>query len=337
MSRMQQILDKAEREGAALRTQRVGAAIDRGIAQRDRLPPPVERERPASAERSSEYRGLGEHFLPDRTPIVPPAATAVAPSTLPVPVAPLGSASATEPEPSVVATVGTAPVDPQPPSARLNPLLVAGLAPKSLAAEQYRQLRTRLSLTEGASAIRTVLITSPQKGEGKSITSANLALTMAQELQRRVVIVEADLRKPSLQQLFGLPQGPGLSDYLTGAADLDQVTTVLPEYHLTVIPAGSTPGNPAELLGSTAMRRLLDHLRTSFDRVILDTPPVLPLADVAILAPLVDGALMVVRAGYTPKPAIENALRAFDSSRLLGIVLNESGLEDDYRYEAIRH
>jgi len=279
MSRIQQILEKAEREGTALRTHGISTA-----------------------------------------PIAPVA-----------PVAPVA------PEPPVVATVGTPPADPQHLTVRLNPLLVAGLAPHSLAAEQYRQLRTRLSLAEGSNAIRSVLVTSPQKGEGKSITSANLALTMAQELQRRVVIVEADLRKPSLQQLFGLPPGPGLADYLVGAADLQQVTRFMPEQHLTVITAGSTPGNPAELLGSSAMRRLLDQLRTAFDRVILDTPPVLPLADVAILAPMVDGALMVVRAGYTPKPAIENALRAFDSSRLLGVVLNESGLEDDYRYEATTH
>ncbi|HZT75616.1 MAG TPA: CpsD/CapB family tyrosine-protein kinase [Vicinamibacterales bacterium] len=291
MSRIQQILDKAEREGAALRTQRIATAIEPSAATMPPVAPPL--------------------------PPAPPVATPLA--------AP------------VVATVGTPAPTPQPPAFRLNPLLVAGLAPQSLAAEQYRQLRTRLSLAEGASAVRTVLITSPQKGEGKSITSANLALTMAQELQRRVVLVEADLRKPSLQQMFGLPPGPGLSDYLSGAADLAHVMRVLPEHHLTVIPAGSTPGNPAELLGSTAMRRLLDQLRTSFDRVILDTPPVLPLADVAILAPMVDGALMVVRAGYTPKPAIENALRAFDSSRLLGVVLNESGLEDDYRYEATTH
>ena len=220
---------------------------------------------------------------------------------------------------------------------RLNPLLVAGLAPQSLAAEQYRQLRTRLAHTEGASNLRTVLVTSPQKGEGKSITSANLALTMAQELQRRVIIVEADLRKPSLQQLFGLPAGPGLSDYLSGAAELKDVMQFLPDHNLTVIHAGASPANPAELLGSTAMRRLLDQLRTRFDRVILDTPPVLPLADVAVLAPLVDGTLLVVRAGVTPKPAIENALRAFDSSRLLGVVLNESGMEQDYRYEGPRH
>jgi capsular exopolysaccharide synthesis family protein len=220
---------------------------------------------------------------------------------------------------------------------RLNPLLVAGLAPKSPAAEQYRALRTRLSHAEGANALRTILITSPQKGEGKSITAANLALTMAQELQRRVVLVEADLRKPSLQSLFGLPSGPGLAEYLSGEAELKEVMKFLPDHNLTVIPAGPNAANPAELLGSTAMRRMLDQLRTRFDRVILDTPPVLPLADVAVLAPLVDGALLVVRAGVTPKPAIENALRGFDSSRLIGIVLNESGMEDDYKYEAARH
>ncbi len=129
--------------------------------------------------------------------------------------------------------------------------------------------------------------------------------------------------------------GPGLSDYLSGAVELTDAMRFMPDHNLTLLTAGATPVNPAELLGSTAMRRLLDHLRTRFDRVILDTPPVLPLADVAILAPLVDGSLMVVRAGVTPKPAIENALRAFDSSRLLGVVLNESGVEQDYRYEAV--
>jgi capsular exopolysaccharide synthesis family protein len=299
MSRIQQILEKAERDGATLRTHGVGTTT---------ATPPL--------------------AVAHGAPVAP-----VAPPVAPVaPIAPLATAA------PLVATVGVGAItDSQHLTVRLNPLLVAGLAPQSLAAEQYRQLRTRLSLAEGASSIRTVLITSPQKGEGKSLTSANLALTMAQELQRRVVLIEADLRKPSLQQLFGLPPGPGLSDYLAGATELQQAMRFLPDHHLTVIPAGSTPANPAELLGSTAMRRLLDQLRTTFDRVILDTPPVLPLADVAILAPMVDGALMVVRAGYTPKPAIENALRAFDSSRLLGVVLNESGLEDDYRYESTKH
>ena len=314
MSRIQNILDKAERDGASLRTSRVG--------------------------------------VPAAVPAIPVTsnhAGATVPITIDIPTPP---APVPVPEPVLVRDIvpgapsvqTTTPATAVPASdaiqsytVRLNPLLVAGLAPKSLAAEQYRQLRTRLSHAEGASTLRTVLITSPQKGEGKSVTAANLALTMAQELQRRVILVEADLRKPSLQNLFGLPPGPGLAEYLSGAVELKDVMRFLPDHNLTVIHAGSAPTNPAELLGSTAMRRLLDQLRTRFDRVLLDTPPVLPLADVAVLAPLVDGTLMVVRAGVTPKPAIENALRAFDSSRLLGVVLNESGMEQDYRYEAPKH
>jgi capsular exopolysaccharide synthesis family protein len=293
MSRIQNILDKAEREGATLRTSRVGVP-----------PPPV--NVPVTVDipphQSGEFAGL------------------IAPGS-----------------PSVGPAAATAAGDIECFAVRLNPMLVAGLAPTSPAAEQYRALRTRLGRAEGTTTLRSVLITSPQKGEGKSITAANLALTMAQELQRRVVIVEADLRKPSLQHIFGLPPGPGLSEFLSGAAELKDVMKSLADHHLTVIPGGGAPMNPAELLGSTAMRRLLEHLRTRFDRVLLDTPPVLPLADVAVLAPLVDGVLMVVRAGFTTKPAIENALRSFDSSRLIGVVLNESGMEDDYRYEKPKH
>jgi capsular exopolysaccharide synthesis family protein len=322
MSRIQNILDKAERDGANLRTTRVGV--------------------PAAAPVPMPVNHVAAS-VPITIDIPTPAAAPPVPVPVPEPVLVRDIVPGAPPVQTTAHTSAAASAAPaandaiQSYTVRLNPLLVAGLAPKSLAAEQYRQLRTRLAHAEGASNLRTVLITSPQKGEGKSVTSANLALTMAQELQRRVIIVEADLRKPSLQHLFGLPPGPGLSEYLSGAAELKDVMRFLPDHNLTVIHAGSAPTNPAELLGSTAMRRLLDQLRTRYDRVLLDTPPVLPLADVAVLAPLVDGTLMVVRAGVTPKPAIENALRAFDSSRLLGVVLNESGMEQDYRYEAPRH
>jgi capsular exopolysaccharide synthesis family protein len=298
MSRIQNILEKAERDGAAMRTSRMVPFEPAGVAAAPPMP-----SRP----------GPSEVPMAPSPGVIAPAATATG-----LGVAPMEDGVASHP-------------------AILNPLLVAGLAPTSLAAEQYRSLRTRLAQMEGSGGLRTVLITSPQKGEGKSVTASNLALTMAQELQRRVVLIEADLRKPSLQHLFGLPPGPGLAEYLIGAAELKDVMKFVPEHNLTLLTAGSAPLNPAELLGSPAMRRLLDHLRTRFDRVILDTPPVLPLADVAILAPLVDGSLIVVRAGVTPKPAIENALRAFDASRLLGVVLNESGIEQDYRYEAVNN
>lgn len=306
MSRIQHILEKAEREGASLRTSGLAPSTMTAVAEA----PPV--ARPPAA------------VMPEAA-IVPGS-----PAAAPIHIDPPRAVS-------VVPPTSSAPEDLQAFTVVLNPLLVAGLAPKSPAAEQYRALRTRLAHLDGAHNIRSVLITSPQKGEGKSITSANLALTMAQELHRQVVLVEADLRKPSLQQLFGLPPGPGLAEYLCGAVDLNSVMKFLPDYQLTVIPAGMAPTNPAELLGSTGMRRMLDQLRTRFDRVLLDTPPVLPLADVAVLAPMVDGSLLVVRAGVTPKPAIENALRAFDSSRLLGVVLNESGMEEDYRYESAAH
>jgi capsular exopolysaccharide synthesis family protein len=295
MSRIQNILDKAEREGATLRTRRVA------------VPTPV--TVPVAVD-------VPTHQVPEFSGIIAPGTPAV-----------------TTGPPATALTASDVPTF----TVRLNPMLVAGLAPQSPAAEQYRALRTRLAHGEAASALRSVLITSPQKGEGKSVTAANLALTMAQELQRRVVIVDADLRKPSLQQMFGLPASPGLTEFLTGAAELTDVMKSLADHHLTVIPGGTIPMNPAELLGSTAMRRMLDHLRTRFDRVILDTPPVLPLADVAVLAPMVDGVLLVVRAGFTTRPGIENALRGFDSSRLVGVVLNESGMEDDYRYEERTH
>ncbi|HMD33859.1 MAG TPA: polysaccharide biosynthesis tyrosine autokinase [Vicinamibacterales bacterium] len=339
MSRIQNILEKAEREGAALRTSRVGAVAPPAPNPSVAASVPITIDIPTPSHRASGVDVDGS--APAAAMTVTPAPPAFPGTTH------AGAMEAAVPQtpiiPAAAAVMATTPInaagadDIEQVTARLNPVLIAGLSPQSLAAEQYRALRTRLAHTEGAAMMRTVMVTSPQKGEGKSVTSANLALTMAQELQRRVVIVEADLRKPSLGHLFNLPAGPGLAEFLVGAAELKDVMKFLPDHHLTVIPAGTPPANPSELLGSTAMRRLLDQLRTRFDRVILDTPPVLPLADVAVLAPMVDGALLVVRAGYTPKPAIENALRAFDSSRLLGIVLNESGMEQDYRYEAPRH
>lgn len=218
-------------------------------------------------------------------------------------------------------------------SSGFDPLLVAASAPHSLAAEQYRTLRTRLVLLEEGRLRRVLLVSSPAKGDGKSITAANLALTMAQEFNRRVVLVDADLRRPALQALFGIPDRPGLVDVLGGSASLEDALVLLPDVHLAVLPAGLAPAQPAELLGSAAMRRTLEALRSRFDRVILDVPPVLPLADVGVLAPQCDGVLLVVRAGVTPKPLIERALNTFDAERLLGVVLNESGAgEPEYGY-----
>ena len=219
-------------------------------------------------------------------------------------------------------------------SGTLDPRLVAALAPQSLAAEQYRSLRTRIKRAENGRAVRAIVITSPNKGDGKSLTAGNLAITMAQEFQQRVLLVDADLRRPAVHRLFSVPDGPGLSDVLMGAADLDDALVHLPAHHLTVLPAGAPPGHPAELLGSASMRRVLDTLRTRFDRILIDMPPVAPLADLHIVAPMADGVLMIVRAGVTPKPAIEQALAGLDMSKVLGLVLNEAGRNgNDATYE----
>jgi capsular exopolysaccharide synthesis family protein len=207
----------------------------------------------------------------------------------------------------------------------LDARLVAALAPQSPAAERYRLLRTRVKRAENGRSIRAIVITSPAKGDGKSLTAANLALTMAQEFSQRVLLLDADLRRPSLAQLFGIAEGPGLSDVLIGAHDIERALVRLPDQHLTILPAGSPAAQPAEILGSAAMRRVLDTLRGRFDRILIDMPPVAPLADVHVISPMVDGLLMVVRAGITPKPAIERALSGLDMGKVLGLVLNAAG------------
>jgi capsular exopolysaccharide synthesis family protein len=170
---------------------------------------------------------------------------------------------------------------------------------------------------------RSIIVTSAAAGDGKTVTAFNLALAMAQEYHRRVLLIDADLRHPSVHKLTGLPERPGLSDVLAGTATLDEVMVSLSEYRLTVIPAGSPVDRPIELLGSAEMRRVVDLLRPQFDRIVFDTPPAAPLADVGVLAPLADGVLLVVRAGRTQRPAIDRALEDIEPSRLLGLVLND--------------
>lgn len=285
MSRIQDILNKAEREGGVRRTR----PISDGQSAAATMPPPVAETTPAQED---------------------------APLWVPPPVAPAPDEE-------------TAGID-----IRIDRRLVAALAPQSLAAEQYRSLRTRLMRAAAGRSLRSIIITSPGKGDGKTLTAANLALTMAEDFQQRVLLVDADLRRPAQHELFGLGDVAGLTDVLMGASTLESALIAIEDQHLTVLPAGMPATRPAELLGSAAMRRVMETLRARFDRIIFDMPPVEPLADVNILAPLVDGVLMIVRAGMTPKPAIERALAGLDVSRVLGLVLNETGGDGtNERYE----
>jgi protein-tyrosine kinase len=273
MSRIQNILEKAEREGGVRRT---------------------------------------------RTMTEPAAAAALAydsAAAAPPPMTEDFAAASAQPAPSI--PVGRVVRD-----ARLNPILVAALRPNAAAAEQYRALRTRVAHTDHGTAVDVILVTSPGRREGKSLTAANLALTMAQDFQTRICIVDADLRHSRLHSLFGVAETPGLADVLTGRASLSDALIGFENQQITLLPAGHEPGHPAELLGSTAMRRTIQTLRSQFDRVIIDAPAAGPLADVGILAPLVDSVLLVVQAGATTRPAIQEAVSTIGTGRLLGVLLN---------------
>jgi capsular exopolysaccharide synthesis family protein len=286
MSRIQDILNKAEREGTVRRTRSLGT--DGTAAPAAVIAPAMPRTVDAPPHERREPRVW-----------TPPPPREQAPAAAPA----------------------------EPREVKLDHHLVAALSPQSLAAEQYRSLRTRISRAENGRAVRAIIVTSPSKGDGKSLTAANLSLTMAQEYQQRVLLIDADLRRPALHQLFGIAETPGLTDVLMGGATLDEALVPVPDHHLTLLPSGVPASHPAELLGSAAMRRTLDAVRTRFDRVILDMPPVSPLADVNVVAAMADGVLMIVRAGVTSKPAIERALSGLDTSKVLGLVLNETGAD----------
>jgi capsular exopolysaccharide synthesis family protein len=292
MSRIQQILSKAERDGTA---RRIGIDTEpREPRAAAALAPPLRRPQP-------EAEAVADEAAVDRI-----GAVTYAPP-------PVESAAAVE--------------------VTLDPVLVAAVAPQSPAAERYRALRTRLAQSDNGQVRRVVLVTSPGKHDGKTVTALNLALTMAQEFQRRVVIVDADLRQPSVHRLLGLPPGPGLVDVLTGTATLEEALVEIPEHHLTVLRAGRTYERPAEMLGSTPMRRLIDSLRNQFDRIVVDSAPAV-VSDPNAVAPLTDGMLLVVRASATTKPDIARAIGTLGAANVLGMVLNESAAPLSEQYGA---
>jgi capsular exopolysaccharide synthesis family protein len=279
MSRIQNILNKAERDGTVRRMQTAAdPVVATGVATLD-----------DAATLAAPVSRLNHDIGVRAAPVVPAATPAHA--------------------------ITAAPIDPR---------LVVALPVESATAEQYRALRTRIVHADTGGPVNVLLVTSPGRGEGKTLTAANLALTMAQEYQQRICVVDADLRHRQIHRLFGLPDAPGLADVLAGRASLEEALVTVESHHITVLPAGGAGAHPAELLGTVTMRRLLDTLRSQFDRIVIDAPSAAPLADVGILTPLVDSVLLVVRAGVTSKPAIQEAIHSIDQAKLLGVVLNQA-------------
>lgn len=206
-------------------------------------------------------------------------------------------------------------------------------------AEAFRTLRTNLQFVDAAQHPRIIVVTSSIASEGKSSTSANLGLALA-ESGASVCVIEGDLRRPNLLDYMGLEGSVGLTDVLIGRYDLVDVIQPFGRLSLSILGAGPTPPNPSELLGSTAMRDVLAELRRSYDYVIIDAPPLLPVTDGAVLSTQADGAILVVGSGVVTKDQLDHAMDSLETvnGKLLGLVLNRvprerSGGYYDYRYE----
>jgi protein-tyrosine kinase len=200
----------------------------------------------------------------------------------------------------------------------------------SVGAEKFRTLRSRLYQIASAQPLKRILITSSTPAEGKTFVAANLAQSFIRQENRRVLLIDSDLRAARLHLHVGALETPGLSDYLRGEVDEYQVTQVEKDGNLFFIPGGREVSNPSELLHSDRMKQLLDRMSLIFDWIILDSPPSLAVHDASILADMCDGVLFVVRAGSTDFELATKASSEFHEKNLLGVVLNRVDKADSY-------
>ena len=194
--------------------------------------------------------------------------------------------------------------------------------PKSIAAEAYRTLKTNIQYSSCDNQYKTIVITSSNPGEGKSTTSGNLALTLAQG-EDKVLLVDCDMRKPSIHKKFRLTNTYGLSDVLIQKQNVMDIAHKYNE-NLHILTAGKVPPNPAEMLGSKTMTAFLEEMKKYFDYIILDTPPLQAVTDAQILSTKSDATLLVVRAGVTKKECVNNSISLLRkvNANIIGTVLH---------------
>ncbi len=208
--------------------------------------------------------------------------------------------------------------------------LITHKEPKSRIAEQYRNIRTNIEFTSVDSRVRSILVTSANPGDGKTTTTANLAVVFGQQ-GKKVLIIGADLRKPTIQNLFAIHNSNGLTHLLSGQAKLMQCIQKTDIEHVYVMVSGPIPPNPAELLGSQVMDEALLEAYNMFDIILIDTPPVLAVTDSQILANKCDGIVLVARSEKTEKDKLVKAKQILEKSsgKLLGVVLNDKREENE--------
>jgi capsular exopolysaccharide synthesis family protein len=204
--------------------------------------------------------------------------------------------------------------------------LIAGTDPRSAASEAYRSLRTNIVFSRPEQAPKMIVFTSPAPGDGKSTSAANLVITLAQQ-KLRCIVVDADMRRGAMNLAFDTTSKPGLSDYLLGGLSLEQVIRPIQvnEAKFDFIPTGTLPPNPAELLASTRMQALMEHLDGQYDTVIFDAPPLNVVTDAALLGSKSDGVIVVVRAGITDRSGLRHAYAQLNAvhAKVIGCLLND--------------
>ncbi|HVN82667.1 MAG TPA: CpsD/CapB family tyrosine-protein kinase [Terriglobia bacterium] len=279
------------------------------------------------ALKKAEQERLAQGLPPETTRVeTPPAPEPARPELVPVPSN--GDAVATEKSPA------------KPKESPVETLLAtcqcrdtkagSGIQPESdahrdpLVSEEFRSLRSLLYLTRKRQALRKLLITSPLPKEGKTFLAANLAQTFARQSGSRVLLIDCDLRISALHKILGVPQSPGLSEYLSGAVELGSALQRGAPDNLFFMTGGERSANPTELLGNGRFEQIMNRIGPAFDWIILDSPPAVPVSDSRLLAQFCDGVLMLVQAGVTPFDMAQKACQEFPKSQLLGVVLNRA-------------
>lgn len=208
---------------------------------------------------------------------------------------------------------------------KLNPHLVSLLSPSSFEAEQYRVLRHIVEQSRKEAGLRVLAVTSAAVGDGKTTTAINLAGALAQATDIRVLLVDVDLRRGAVSDHLGLgaARGPGLADaILDPNRSLPDVTRRCPSFNLSVVPAGSCPAAPYEALKSPRLGELIAEASRSYDYVVLDTPPLVPVPDCRVIEKWIDSFIVIVAAHRTPQKLFEEALHVMNPAKLLGLVFN---------------
>lgn len=216
-----------------------------------------------------------------------------------------------------------------------NPFLVAAHSAGNGASEQYRKLKSTLvKLSQLGRFENSLMVTSAVGGEGKTLTSLNLAITLAQEYDHTVLLVEADIRSPSVLKYLGMKADIGLTDCILDGIDIGRALIKTDIGNLTILPAGRMVSNPVELFSSKKMQSLLEEIKNRYANryIIVDTTPLLPFAEPQFIANIVDGVLLVVREGYTSMDKLDKSLGLLKNHNLLGVICNAVRQSKEYKY-----